>query len=146
MPIGAFSVPIGIFHLEGKVMVAAKTKTKTFNLASYKDKADAEYGVYSIRVSEDTVVKLLNPLRIAEEKQDRLFALIPSLSTPEGEEPDANSAARIIPAMLEILELVGDENVGKLINAIRGDFAVVMSIFQDYFKEIGLGEVSLSEK
>lgn len=121
-------------------------KPKTFDLSAYQDKADAEYGVYTIRVSEDTVVNLRNPLRIAQDKQDRLFALIPTLSTEEGAEQDADSVARIMPAILEILELVGDENVDKLLNAIRGDFAVVMQIFQDYFKEIGLGEVSLSEK
>lgn len=127
-------------------MAAPKSKTKTFDLSTYQEKADAEYGVYTIRVSEDTVVRLLNPLRIAEEKRTRLFELIPTLTPEEGEEPDADAVARIVPAILEILELVGDHNVDKLLNAIRGDFAVVMQVFQDYFKEIGLGEASLSEK
>jgi hypothetical protein len=47
--------------------------------------------------------------------------------------------------MLEILSLVGDSNVTKLIDQISGDLSVIMAIFQDYFKEISLGEASASE-
>jgi hypothetical protein len=49
------------------------------------------------------------------------------------------------PLINEIFTLVGDENVVKLLARVGGDLSITMKIFQDYFKEIGLGEASDSE-
>lgn len=125
----------------------AVSKPKIFSLDSYQEQADKDYGSYSIRVSPETVVVLLNPLRINQEKRDRLFEIIPEIST-DGDEDKSfgpEDLKRLSPLIIEILQLVGDRNVDKLINAISGDFAVVMRIFQDYFKAVGLGEASVSE-
>lgn len=119
-------------------------KTKLFSLDTYEQNADKDYTAYQIRVNADTVVTLKNPLRIKDDNRTKLFDLLPQLSF-ESEDPTADDVKRIAPLMLEVLELVGDENVGLLIERISGDLSVIMAIFQDYFKEIGLGEASPSE-
>jgi hypothetical protein len=119
-------------------------KTKLFSLDTYEKDADKEYASYQIRVNEDTIVTLKNPLRIREDNRTRLFELLPELAF-EDETPTTEDVKRITPLMLEVLQLVGDENVGLLVDRISGDLSVIMAIFQDYFREIGLGEASLSE-
>ena len=49
------------------------------------------------------------------------------------------------PLLVEFIQLVGDENVSKLLDKVGHDLAVLMDIFQDYFAEVGLGEASSSE-
>lgn len=120
------------------------TKSKVFSLDTYEKDADKDYAAYQIRVDADTVVTLKNPLRIKDAQRERLFELLPQL-TFENDTPTSEDVKRIAPLMIEILESVGDDNVGKLIERVAGDLSVTMAIFQDYFKEIGLGEASLSE-
>ncbi len=119
-------------------------KAKLFSLDTYEKDADKEYASYQIRVNEDIIVTLKNPLRIREDNRTRLFELLPELAF-EDETPTTEDVKRITPLMLEVLQLVGDENVGLLVDRISGDLSVIMAIFQDYFREIGLGEASLSE-
>jgi hypothetical protein len=118
--------------------------SKTFSIESYEREADKLYKSYKIRVDEDTIVTLYNPIRISEENRSRLFEIVPLLDTGEGEFT-AEKMKVVAPLVLEILELVGDDNVEKLIARIRNDLSVTMSVFQDYFKEIGLGDPSSSE-
>lgn len=115
-----------------------------FSLDTYKKKADDEFGQYDIRVSEDVVVVLKNPLRVPAEKRTELFSIVEQLKF-DGDTATAEDVARIAPLMLEIMRLVGDENVDKLIDSIGEDLTVTMAIFQDYFKAVGLGEASSSE-
>lgn len=119
-------------------------KSKMFSLDNYEAEAEKEYRSYQIRVDADTVVKLFNPLRVSEEKRARLFELIPQMAF-EGEEATADDLKRMQPLINEIFTLVGDENVVKLLARVGGDLSITMKIFQDYFKEIGLGEASDSE-
>lgn len=119
-------------------------KTKLFSLDTYEKDADKDYTSYQIRVDADTVVTLKNPLRINDAKREHLFEILPQLQI-DNENPTSADVNRIAPLMLDILKDVGDENVDKLIDRIRGDLSVTMAIFQDYFKEIGLGEASLSD-
>jgi hypothetical protein len=46
---------------------------------------------------------------------------------------------------IEIITLVGDENVDRLIEGIDGDMEVLFAIFTDYFEAVGMGEASRSE-
>lgn len=119
-------------------------KAPVFSLANYKKKADAEFGSYDIRVNEDVVVTLKNPLRVEDEKRDRLFEIVDELKF-EGDEATAADVKRMAPLMIEIMRLVGDENVELLIEGVRGDLSVTMAIFQDYFAAVNLGEASASE-
>lgn len=115
-----------------------------FTLDTYKKNADKQFGQYDIRVDADTIVTLKNPLRIDEDNRVSLFSIVEQLKF-EGDEATAEDVARMAPLMVEIMRLVGDENVDKLIAGIEGDLSVTMAIFQDYFKAVGLGEASSSE-
>lgn len=115
-----------------------------FSLANYRQKADEEFGTFDIGVDEDTVVQLKNPLRVDAKNQERLFEIVDELKF-EGEEATSKDVARMTPLMIEIMTLVGDENVSMLTDQIKDDTALIMAIFQDYFKAVGLGEASSSE-
>lgn len=137
-------------------------KAKVFSLDTYKKKSSLGASEYQIRVSEDVIVTLKNPLRIAEDKRERLFDIAENLGAkPEKAEGDdgwnevgaededkgmtmaqINEYAR---ACREILALVGDENVSLLIDGIGEDLEVLFAVFQDYYEAVGLGEASLSE-
>jgi len=114
-----------------------------FSLDTYKKQADKEYKTFQIRVSGDTIVTLNNPIRIPADKRDRLFEIIPQLSSDE--KVGAEDLKRLAPLLIEVLELVGDENVNTLIADVRDDLPLTFKIFQAYFEEIGLGEASRSE-
>lgn len=135
-------------------------KAKVFSLDTYKKKSKLGASEYQIRVSEDLVVTLLNPLRVSGDKRERLFELAASLgekTEPEtkddgwaevgGEESemtmsDVNEYAA---AAREIISLVGDANVNVLLDGIGDDLEVLFAIFKDYFEAVGLGEASSSE-
>ena len=136
-------------------------KTKVFSLDTYKKKSTLGASEYQIRVSEDLVVTLKNPLRIAEDRRERLFSIAENLGAkPEKAEGDEwnevgadeddkgmtmaqiNEYAR---ACREIIALVGDDNVGLLLDGIGEDLEVLFAVFQDYYEAVGLGEASLSE-
>lgn len=132
-------------------------KSKVFSLDTYKKKSKASAAEYQIRVSEDLLVTLYNPLRIDADKRERLFEVAAELGEsqkPEdgwnevGDEDkeltmaDVNEYAK---AAREIILLVGDENVGILLEGIGNDLEVLFAIFQDYFEAVGLGEASRSE-
>lgn len=113
-----------------------------FSLDDYKKQADKEYKTFQIKVGND-IVTLNNPIRIPAEKRDRLFEIIPQLSSDE--KVGAEDLKRLAPLLIEVLELVGDENVDKLVADVRDDLPLTFKIFQAYFEEIGLGEASRSE-
>jgi hypothetical protein len=58
-------------------------KAKVFSLDTYKKKSKITAAEYPIRIDEDTVVVLKNPLRIDFEKRTRLFELADALSTKD---------------------------------------------------------------
>jgi len=133
-------------------------KAKVFSLDTYKKKSKLGASEYQIRVSDDLVVTLYNPLRVADDKRERLFELAESIGAapkeaqddwaevgadkPEITMADVNEYAKVA---REIIELVGDENVGLLVEGIGNDLQVLFDIFQDYFEAVGLGEASSSE-
>ncbi len=135
--------------------------SKIFTLDYYQQKADEKYGTFDIQLSKTVSVKLYNPLRISEEKRERVFQIVSELDTSKkqkdakdgewnevGGDDDTMSiedVAHMQPLLVEFIQLVGDENAPKLIDKVGHDLAVLMDIFQDYFAEVGLGEASSSE-
>lgn len=119
-------------------------KGTAFSLDNYKKQADETYGSYDIRVSEDVVVTLKNPLRVSDKNRARLFEIVDELKF-DGETATAKDVERMSPLMLEIMRLVGDDNVELLIDGVKDDLSVTMAIFQDYFSAVNLGEASASE-
>jgi hypothetical protein len=118
-------------------------KSDIFDLSNYEKETDVQYRSYKIKVDADTTVVLRNPLLIPDENKERLFELVPQMQF-EGE-PTNDDVKRISPLILEVFELVGDKNVSALIERVRGNLPVLMSIFEDYFKTIQLGEATSSE-
>lgn len=126
-------------------------KAKVFSLDTYKKKSKITAAEYPIRIDEDTVVVLKNPLRIDFEKRTRLFELADALSAKdEAEDGEKKKMSfedlqRYTETAIEIITLVGDENVDRLIEGIDGDMEVLFAIFTDYFEAVGMGEASRSE-
>jgi Mycobacteriophage tail assembly protein len=123
---------------------AAAKKSNVVDLGKFKDAAEDLYESYQIRV-EGAVVKLYNPIRIAPEARERVFELAKEFEFAEDHKFEAEDLKRIHPAVLEILELVGDDNVFMLIENIRNDLVVAINVFTDYFQTVNLGEASSSE-
>lgn len=132
-------------------------KAKVFSLDNYKKKSKLFASEYQIRVSDDLVVTLYNPLRVDEDKRERLFEVAAEMGSAkkdgEGWAEVGNDQPEITMADLndyaksarEIMRLVGDENVDILLDGIGNNLEVLFAIFQDYFEAVGLGEASLSE-
>ena len=125
----------------------AKTATKKSNvvdLGKFLDAAEDLYESYQIRV-EGEIVKLYNPIRIAPEARERVFELAKAFDFEKDHDFTPEDLKRIHPAVLEIIELVGDDNVFKLTESIRNDLVVALNVFTDYFQTVNLGEASSSE-
>lgn len=125
-------------------MAKTAKKTNVVDLGKFQDAAEDLYESYQIRVDGE-IVKLYNPIRIAPEARERVFELAKEFDFGEEHEFVADDLKRIHPAVLEILELVGDDNVFKLVESIRNDLVVAINVFTDYFQTVNLGEASSSE-
>lgn len=135
---------------------------KTFTLSSYVEAANKKYGSYTLELDEKTSTTLANPIRVpSDEARERLFQLVEEISSDkkadapkEGEwnevgadedsEMSAEELTRMKPLLTEFFLLVGDDNTPKLLELIGNDLMILLDIFQDYFKEVGLGEASTS--
>jgi hypothetical protein len=124
---------------------------KEFSLASYQEVADKTYGSFRVKVSDRTFATLRNPMRLDDAANSKVLELVDQIValTGDGEDEDkemtTDDVKALKPLLSEFLLTVGDANTKKLLEAIAGDFVVLMAVFQDYFKEIALGEASPSE-
>lgn len=131
--------------------------SKIFTLENYQKKADETYGSFTLEFGKGAQTTLRNPLRVDEKSRERVFELVDELQAKpvEGEDGkwqevgaeetlSADELKRMEPLITEFLTLVGDANTPKLLDVVKGDLAVLMNIFQDYFVEVGLGEASSS--
>lgn len=126
--------------------MVAKTQKKSnvVDLSKFQKAAEELYESYQIRVGEN-VVRLFNPIRIAPEARDRVFELAQAFDFGDDHEFSQEDLKTIHPAIIEIIELVGDDNVFYLTESIRNDLVVAMNVFTDYFQTVNLGEASSSE-
>lgn len=126
-------------------MTKAKIKSKTpVDLNKFQKAAEELYESFEIRV-EGEIVRLFNPMRIAPEARDRVMELAKVFQFDDDHEFTQDDVAKIHPAVLEILELVGDENVFRLVESVRNDLVVATNVFTAYFEHVNLGEASSSE-
>lgn len=123
----------------------ATKKTDIFDLSKYESEVDVEYKSYKVRLDADTVVTLRNPFLIPEENRTRIFDIVSELNVGEDEEKTQETVKNVGSAMIEMLQLVGDQNVHLLIERVRGNLPVVKRIFEDYMQTVQLGEASSSE-
>ncbi|WP_432006305.1 phage tail assembly protein [Streptomyces parvus] len=109
----------------------------SFTLDDIRAAADAKYGSTDIKVDEKTTVHLLNPLRLAKEKREKLSTIQDRMDAD-----DADQEALLAEAVV----LVADhpKKGEALLKAVNGDLAVLAQIFETYSKGTQAGEASAS--
>jgi hypothetical protein len=112
--------------------------SNNFTLDDIRKAADKKYGSTEIGLGEGEVVVLLNPLRLPKEKRDVLGDIGSRL-----EEDGADQAAIMADALRAAAKSAS--KVEKLIEAIDGDLAILMELFERYTDGTQAGEASASE-
>lgn len=109
-------------------------------LDSIRQAADAKYGSYDIELTDGTVVRLLNPLRLSDEKRAELKAAQKALSasTDDDEAEDVDQ----VTGFENVLRVVAQtpEQGDALCAAVNRDLAVLAEIFRAYGKNTQVGE------
>ncbi|MDH6462056.1 hypothetical protein M2302_002231 [Micromonospora sp. A200] len=113
-----------------------------FKLDDIRAAAEAKYGSTDIEVG-DTVVRLLNPLRMSKKNRDALVAVQKQLSssTDEGAE-EVDQDELFSEALRVVAETPAQAKV--LLTAIGDDLAVKAEIFARYSEGTQVGEASPS--
>ena len=106
-------------------------------LDSIRAAAEAKFGSTVIDLG-DQQVELLNPIRLGKAKRERLSAISDDLKA-EGADQEA--------ILSDVLRGVAKTPAqgDALVEAIGGDFAVLLSVFNAYTTETQMGEASPSE-
>lgn len=113
--------------------------SNTYSLDQLRSDLDREFAPLVIKVDgEDLVVR--NVLRLHEEERNKALSLIGEFEKLENTE-DAESVTKSFELVRELLlVLVKDGKGKKLIDAIDGDDALTMSVFNKWQKETQVGE------
>jgi len=121
----------------------------TFSLDQIKAAADAKYGSLDIPLSDKAgdVVRLLNPLRMSEAQRAELRTIQDKLNdisaAAEGdEEPSEDAVKEQTDLIAEMLLAVAENKVAgkKLLDALGGDLAMTMVVFEQYTEGTQAGE------
>lgn len=104
-------------------------------LADAQAAADKKYAPLGVELDDRTVV-LRAPLRLSKEERQ---TLVEATNAEEAEDPidTIEAAFRIV--------IADKDDAEALINAIGGDLAVAIEVFNAFSKEAQLGEASSSE-
>ncbi|ONI83500.1 hypothetical protein ALI22I_33955 [Saccharothrix sp. ALI-22-I] len=110
----------------------------SFSLDDIRAAADRKYGSTDIEVG-DTVVRLLNPLRMPKAQRDKLIGIQKEMEV-EGEEVD--QVVVFQNAIRTIAQTATQANA--LIKAIGDDLGVLAEVFERYTEGQSVGEASSS--
>lgn len=111
-----------------------------FTLEGIKAAADQRFGKL---VVDDAVFN--SPLRIDETSRKRVYELVEKISNEEESgEVGLEEAEDMLPTMIEFLNLVADSKGKALVKSIGQDLGVLVVLFEEYNKAVGLGESSAS--
>lgn len=127
----------------------------TFSLDQIRAAADAKYGSLDIPLSDKPgdVVRLLNPLRMSEEQRKELQVIQNKLNdaadkdSGEDEQASEDAIAAQTELIKEMLLAVAENKQAgqKLLDALNGDLAMTMVVFEQYTEGTQLGEASASQ-
>ncbi len=106
-------------------------------LADIRNAADAKYGSYDIDLGDGNVTKLLNPLRLSDEKRAELKVVENELSNSNADE-DADQVAIFQRAIRAVAETEGQAD--RLLALIGRDLAVLAEVFSGYGANTQAGE------
>lgn len=124
----------------------------TFSLDQIKAAADAKYGSLDIPLSEKQgdVVRLLNPLRMSEAQRTELRVIQDKLNDiaaanedgDEDAEPTEDAVKEQTDLIAEMLMAVAENKAAgkKLLDALGGDLAMTMIVFEQYTEGTQAGE------
>lgn len=111
-----------------------------FTLDAIREAADKRFGSMTIEFDGKTTV-LSSPLRISEDKRNKVFDIVDEISSnSEGEDSDVSVARTLGPQFREFLTLVGDRNTPALIKLLGEDLGALVALFEQYQEQVGLGE------
>lgn len=115
-----------------------------YTLDDIRSAADKKYASTDIEVSEDMTVVLLNPMKLSKEKRAALIAINAELTTPEGEEPNADmDQVEIFQRALSLVSATPAQ-AEALLSMVGDDLAVLAQIFETYGEAQQAGEASAS--
>jgi len=124
----------------------------TFSLDQIKAAADAKYGSLDIPLSDKQgdVVRLLNPLRMSEAQRSELRAIQDKLNeisaSQEGDDEDSEPSEDAVKEQTDLiaemlLAVAENKTAGqKLLDALGGDLAMTMVVFEQYTEGTQAGE------
>ncbi|TCC19962.1 phage tail assembly protein [Kribbella sindirgiensis] len=114
--------------------------SNSFTLDDIRAAAEAKYGAVPITLSDGSVCKLLNPLRLSKEKRAKLTEL-------SKENKDAESVDDSQEQLEGTIRIVAERAVlaEQLIEEVGGDLAVLATILEKYNEGAQVGEASPSQ-
>lgn len=115
----------------------------TFTLDDIRAAAEAKYGSTDIQIG-DTLVRLLNPLRLTKVKRTALVAAQKDLEAEEGDEEVEVDQEAAFHAILRIVAET-EHQAEVLIDAVGDDLAQLASLFSMYSEGTQAGEASASQ-
>ncbi|GAA0967400.1 phage tail assembly protein [Actinocorallia libanotica] len=104
-----------------------------FTLDAFREAADAKYGATEIELSDGTIVRLLNPLRLDKETRASLTDKLGGLNAEDADQEEE---------LANIIRLVAEykPSAEKLLEEVGGDLAVLVSVIEAYNKGAQVGE------
>jgi hypothetical protein len=110
----------------------------SFTLDDIRSAAEAKYGSLDIDV-DGTTVSLVNPLRLPGKRREQLKKFQDAFNADDREEDEETLLGEILRTVI-----LREAHATKLIDALEGDLASMMEVFERYGKVTELGEASAS--
>ena len=111
-------------------------------LDSIRQAADAKYGSFDIELPDGSVAKLLNPLRLSEQKRAELKAIQGELSSDDEDGEDKDQVDIFERAIRCVAQ--HDKQADALLSLVNRDLAILAEIFSGYGENTQVGEASAS--
>ncbi|MFC0622815.1 phage tail assembly protein [Kribbella deserti] len=110
----------------------------TFTLDDIRTAAERKYGSTDIALTETETLRLLNPLRLSKQNRTALIATQEKLSDEDADQETI---------LADCIRLIADSDAKatKLLDAIDGDLAMLMEVFERYSAGVQVGEASASQ-
>ena len=105
----------------------------SFTLDDIREAAEKKYGSTDIDLSDTERVVLVNPLRLAKAKRDKLIAL------QEDMKADGADQGEILEDAIRLVAET-DAQAEKLLTACDGDLTLLVEIFERYSGSVEAGE------
>lgn len=104
-----------------------------FSLDDIRDAAEKKYGTVEITFGDDSV-RLTNPLRMSEERREKLGAV--------QDEINEGDTAEVTEKLAEALRIAAEDvdAANRLLAAIDGDLPTLISVFETYTNGVQAGE------